>query len=58
MQLKECVSHNDELLSDYKDKLERSRVERMMANKEVKLKEQEIDALKQESLIATERVNC
>ncbi len=55
MQLSHSMSHCEGVSSEYKVQLERSRVECEELSKEMKLKEKEIEQLKRESMLNTEK---
>lgn len=51
------VQHYDEMLREYKAQLERSRGQFEEVQRDLRMKEQEIDQVKQEGLLETEKVN-
>ena len=55
-QLSSSMSHCEGVASEYKMQLERSRVECEELAKEMQLKEREIEQLKRENMINTEKV--
>ncbi len=56
LQLKGSVKHYDGIVTEYKAQLDRSRAENEELSKELRTKDQEMDQIKQESIIETEKV--
>lgn len=55
-QLNSSVTHSQEIMLEYKSQLERSRAQCQEMNKEMRLREQEIDQLKRENMLEAEKV--